>query len=96
VTLTPAPSVEPAELALFRRAQRLHLNRDPRALAAWDDYLRVAEQGALAPEARYNRALCLIRLDRPLEAKQALRPFAEGAYGSFRQNEAKALLEALH
>jgi hypothetical protein len=33
------------ELLLFRRARRLHLARDPQALGAWDDYLRVAPHG---------------------------------------------------
>jgi hypothetical protein len=95
VTLVPAPDAESADLALFRRAQRLHLNRDPRALAAWDDYLRVAGEGPLAPEARYNRALCLVRLGRKAEAKAALAPFADGEYGTYRRTEAKALMEAL-
>lgn len=92
-----APKLEPeaAELALFRRAQRLHLNRDRRALAAWDDYLRVASNGALAPEANYNRALCLIRLGRKSEARIALTPFATGSYGKFRRAEAQSLIEAL-
>jgi hypothetical protein len=95
VTLAPAPDTESADLALFRRAQRLHLNRDPKALAAWDDYLRVAGSGALAPEARYNRALCLVRLGRKAEAKAALAPFANGAYGTYRRTEAQALISAL-
>lgn len=90
---TPAP--ESAELALFRRAQRLHLARDPRALSAWDDYLRVAGKGALAPEAKYNRALCLLRLGREAEAKRALTPFADGEYGSYRRTEAKSLIDAI-
>jgi hypothetical protein len=95
VTLAPVPETESADLALFRRAQRLHLNRDPRALSAWDDYLRVAGEGPLAPEARYNRALCLVRLGRKAEAKAALESFANGAYGTYRQAEARALIEAL-
>jgi hypothetical protein len=94
-TTTTAPAPESAELALFRRAQRLHLTRDPRALSAWDDYLRIAGKGALAPEAKYNRALCLIRLGREAEAKRGLTPFAEGEYGSYRRTEAKSLIDAI-
>jgi hypothetical protein len=93
--LGPKPAPESAELALFRRAQRMHLAQDPRALAAWDDYLRVASRGVLAPEARYNRALCLIRLGRKSDARSALTPFANGEYGSYRRTEAKALIQAL-
>lgn len=90
---TPAP--ESAELALFRRAQALHLERDARAIEAWDAYLRVAPSSALAPEARYNRALGLVRANRFAEAKRALLPFAEGKYGAYRREEAQALLVRL-
>jgi hypothetical protein len=93
--VAPAPPAESAELALFRRAQRLHLARDPKALDAWDDYLRVADRGALVPEARYNRALCLVRAGHKVEARRALEPFARGEYGDYRRSEAQALLDAL-
>jgi hypothetical protein len=93
--LAPAPESQSAELTLFRRAQRLHLNHDAKALAAWDDYLRVAGNSALVPEARYNRALSLIRLGRKADALRALRPFADGEFGSFRRGEARALIDAL-
>jgi hypothetical protein len=89
------PAPESAELALFRRAQALHLKHDPRAIEAWDAYLRVAPGSALAPEARYNRALGLVRASRFAEAKRALAPFAEGQYGAYRREEAQALLVRL-
>jgi hypothetical protein len=88
-------SAESAELTLFRRAQSLHLSKDPKAIEAWDAYLRVAGTSALAPEARYNRALGLVRAQRVTEAKAALAPFAEGKYGSYRREEAQALLARL-
>jgi cytoskeletal protein RodZ len=91
----PAPAGESAELSLFRRAQRLHLDHDPRALAAWDDYLRIAGRGVLVPEARYNRALSLIRLGRKSEARSALAAFANGEYGNYRKSEARALIDAI-
>ena len=94
-TAPSAPPIAAAELELFRRAERLHRAADPRALEAWDAYLRLAEHGVLVPEARYNRALCLMRLGRKLEAKAALTPFARGVYGSYRRQEAESLLEAL-
>jgi TolA-binding protein len=89
------PAPESAELALFRRAQALHLKHDPHAIEAWDAYLRVAPSSALAPEARYNRALGLVRASRFAEAKRALAPFAEGKYGAYRREEAQALLVRL-
>jgi hypothetical protein len=91
----PASAPESAELALFRRAERLHRAHDPAALAAWDAYLRVAPNGALAPEAHYNRALCLVRLGRVADASAALGPFARGELHGYRQAEARALLEGL-
>jgi hypothetical protein len=71
------------------------LAHDPRAIEAWDAYLRVASSSALAPEARYNRALGLVRARRFTEAKRALAPFAQGAYGAYRRADAEALLREL-
>jgi hypothetical protein len=92
---TTSSGIAAAELELFRRAERLHRVFDPRALDAWDAYLRLAEHGVLVPEARYNRALCLVRLGGKVAAREALAPFARGVYGSYRRQEAEALLEAL-
>ena len=95
-----APShAEPPDptLALYRSAHAAHfVAHDPaRALAAWDVYLSAAPNGGFAPEARYNRALSLVRLGRTTEARAALEPFARGAYGGYRKAEASALLERL-
>jgi len=88
---------EDPTLALYRVAHSAHfVERDPaRALAAWDAYLGAAPNGQFAPEARYNRALSLVRLGRTTEARSALEPFARGAYGGYRKAEANALLERL-
>jgi hypothetical protein len=85
------------KLALYRIAHAAHfVDRDPaRALAAWDAYLHAAPNGEFAPEARYNRALSLVRLGRAKEARSALEPFANGAYGGYRQAEASALLQRI-
>lgn len=98
--LAAAPETTPPTPtdALYAAAHRAHFeDRDPlRALAAWDAYLASAPPSArFAPEARYNRALCLIRLGRRAEASDALRPFADGAYGDYRKAEAQKLLGAL-
>jgi len=91
-----AERVDPT-LTLYRIAHAAHfVDREPaRALTAWDAYLEAAPNGAFAPEARYNRALSLIRLGRAQEARGALQPFANGAYGGYRKAEASALLERI-
>ena len=93
----PAPSVPDPNAALFAEAHRLHfLEKDPaKALVAWDAYLKAAPDGHLAPEAHYNRALALVRLDRRTEAVSELVGFANGSWGGYRRAEAKALLDAL-
>jgi hypothetical protein len=98
---TPAPSDADAaaerELDLYRAAHRAHF-RDhdcQGAVLAWERYLAQAPRGRFTLEARYNRALCLVRLGREGEAAAALRPFAGGSLGGYRQADARALLDAL-
>ncbi|MEM1414293.1 MAG: hypothetical protein AAGH15_05315, partial [Myxococcota bacterium] len=92
-TSDDAPSV--AERESFERAHRLHLARESgEALGAWNAYLRAYPRGRFAPEARYNRALTLIRLGRHDAARRALTPLAATPEG-YRAAEAARLLEAL-
>lgn len=93
---TPADRMEGERLA-YQRAHRDHFFRDApaAALAAWDDYLAVYPDGTFAPEARYNRALCLVRLRRFVPAATALRPFATGRVADYRRQEACLLLRWL-
>jgi hypothetical protein len=65
------------------------------ALTGWDAYLLATPAGRFALEATYNRAICLVRLDRRTEAIAALTPFAEGAHGDYRRREARELIDAL-
>jgi TolA-binding protein len=106
--LQPAPSAKPsaapsssaafqdADGDLYRLAHEAHFSSHDyaRALAGWDAYLQAAPRGRLATEARYNRAICLLRLGRDAEARQALEPFASGKMG-YRQTEARDLLDEL-
>jgi hypothetical protein len=86
-----------AELELYRTAHRAHFtdHDSVAALAAWNAYLAKAPAGRFVLEARYNRALCLVRLERKAEARKALEPFARGAFGGYRKREATELLEVL-
>ena len=81
---------------LYRTAHDLHFKaHDPgKALAAWDAYLAAEPNGRFAVEARYNRALALVRLGRYADAREALAPFAAGTLG-YRVDEAKQLVERL-
>lgn len=87
---------DPRERRAFQRADELHTARDfDAALGAWDAYLDEYPDGRFAIEARYERALCLLRLGRHEDARAALAPFAEGRFGRYREREAQALLDAL-
>jgi hypothetical protein len=94
VAPAPADDAERDENAVYGRAHRTHFIDDlpARALAAWDLYLGAYPRGAFAPEARFNRALCLTRLGRWREAARALSPFARGPETGYRRHEACALL----
>jgi hypothetical protein len=95
---TPPPAVvDDVDGRLYARAHEAHfVQRDAAAaLREWDAYLAAQPDGRFALEAKYNRALCLVRLDRLEEAKASLRPFRDGRYGSYRQIEAARLLDAL-
>ncbi len=97
VETAAAPADVDHQASLYAEAHRAHfVDGDPAAaLRAWNAYLAAAPDGPLAPEARYNRALTLVRLGRLDEARQALEPFAREREGGYRAREAAALLEAM-
>jgi hypothetical protein len=90
----PAPGPSDAEADAYGRAHRAHFDESApeRALGAWDDYLRLYPRGAFEPEARFNRAISLVRLRRFAQAERALRSFADGRLGGYRRAEAEQLL----
>jgi len=92
------PAAPPVE-ALYRRAHELHFHGgDPSiTLAAWDSYLAVEPTGRFSVDARYNRALVLVRLARYAEAREALLPFARGEVSptGYHQPEAAQLVSRL-
>ncbi|MBI2893709.1 MAG: FecR domain-containing protein [Deltaproteobacteria bacterium] len=81
-----------AELAAFRTAHELHFGRNDfaAALEAWNRYLAAYPRGSLAQDARYNRAVCLLRLGRAADADSDLSAIS-GAPGAFRAREARLL-----
>jgi TolA-binding protein len=86
---------EATEASAYGRAHGAHFASDDpaRALGLWDAYLRGFPAGVFVPEARFNRALCLLRLGRREAALAALRPFADGAFGGYRAREARTLID---
>lgn len=98
VTVEQPRAAVPVEV-LYRRAHDLHFhgNDYAAAFAAWNAYLDAEPSGRFSVEARYNRALCLIRLGRLHEARAALLPFAhdEVEPKGYRHDEANELVERL-
>ena len=92
----PAVTEEPA-LERYRDAHRIHFDagNPAAALAAWDRYLADFPASSFAADARFNRALCLLRLGQRADARQALEAFAGAPPGTYRQRDAAALLEGL-
>jgi TolA-binding protein len=80
---------------LYQEAHDAHFRDGDYARAAelWDRYLRAG--GPLAPEARYNRGVALLRTGQRDEARKVLQPFADGEYGNYRRREAESLLRSL-
>lgn len=96
----PAISLDeepPSALERYRDAHHTHFDGvDPAAaLVAWDRYLADFPASSFAADARFNRALCLLRLGQSADARRALEAFAGAPPGSYRQRDAAALLEGL-
>lgn len=93
-----APARPAIAEALYRTAHELHFRGvdHAAALAAWDAYLAAEPGGRFAIDARYNRALALVRLGRYAEARTALAPYARGEIAAgYRQPEAKTIVDRL-
>jgi hypothetical protein len=90
------PNLLAQDLAAYQRAHRLHFHGgDPAAaLDGWNAYLTQYPAGTFAPEARFNRAVCLLRLGRRNEARQILAPIAESRF-AYGRERARALLTAM-
>jgi RNA polymerase sigma-70 factor, ECF subfamily len=93
----PPTSAQDPALERYRDAHRTHFDAgDPAAaLQAWDRYLADFPASSFAADARFNRALCLLRLGQSADARRALEAFAGAPPGTYRQRDAAALLEGL-
>jgi TolA-binding protein len=80
----------------FQAAYRIHAGASPAAAVdAWNGYLGKHPNGRFVPEARYARAVALVRSGQSAAAREALRPFAESSPGGYRREDARQLLESL-
>ncbi len=81
----------------YLRAHAIHFRGgDPNAaVEAWTDYLAHARDARWVPDARFNRAVSLLRAHRITEARADLAPFAQGRFGSYHRRDAERLLAAL-
>jgi hypothetical protein len=97
VELPAVTGLPSADLALYRRAHELHFGGADRtvALGAWDAYLKAFPRGTFAPEARLNRAVCLVRLGRKAEAEGVLVDIERGRFGADGRRQARKILGAL-
>lgn len=97
VAAPPQQAAPDPELGAYRVAYDAHFHRGSpaAALAAWDAYLAAYPDGKLATDARYNRAIILVKLKRYRDAADALRPLATAPEGAYRRAEAARLLNAL-
>lgn len=93
----PASALENDAHEVYRRAHAAHFKSHDLsgALRGYEAYLAQQPSGRFAVDARYNRALCLVRLGRQAEAQPELERFARGSYGGYRQVDAQRLLAAL-
>lgn len=89
--------IDVEERELFSRAHRSHFDggTSSEALRHWNEYLAAYPHGRFVPEARFNRALTLIRLGDLARARGILERFSRGDFGAARRAQAAELLELI-
>lgn len=92
-TQASEPTVDSRELYLLAHGAHFGGGDPEHALRAWETFLAAAPSDAFAPEARYNRAILLVKLERHMQALDALTPIACAPSGAYRQREARALID---
>jgi hypothetical protein len=85
------------ELTLYERAHALHFGGGTplAALRGWRSYLNEYPSGALSAEARFNEAVCLLKLGRAAEARPLLKALAAGPVAPSVQSQAREVLAGL-
>jgi hypothetical protein len=107
----PALRAPDPELVEFRRAHDAHFGATGHspdtalspsaapspsaAMRAYEHYLSAFPNGRFVPEARYNLGLLQLQNGQVAAGRKNLEPFAQAPSGSYRQAQAKAVLDAL-
>ena len=96
---SPAPSVpsELSELEVYGRAHHLHFHGESpgAALRAWTGYLEKYPDGHFLPEARFNRALCLVLVGDRARAREELSRIVKDSRVDYQRTQAARLLAKL-
>jgi TolA-binding protein len=86
-----------SEFILYEKAHRLHFHegQSAGALRLWDAYIEQFPTGRFLPEARFNRAVCLVRLGALERARAALEQIIAERAANYSTEQAHGLLARL-
>ena len=86
-----------SEFILYEKAHRLHFHegQSAGALRLWDAYIEQFPAGRFLPEARFNRAVCLVRLGDLERARAALEQIVAERAANYPTEQAHGLLARL-
>jgi TolA-binding protein len=95
----PHDKAHASEFVVYERAHRSHFHQDhaAEALRLWEAYLEQFPSGRFLPEARFNRAVCLVRLDKLAQARETLAQIlAQGTTSDATEQAARLLAKLGH
>jgi hypothetical protein len=98
-SMPSAPSLRSmsSELDIYGRAHHLHFHGGSpgAALRAWTGYLEKFPEGHFLPEARFNRAVCLVRVGDMARAREELSRIVKDSRVDYQRAQAARLMAKL-